>query len=144
MRKYLTLGIGAAIGVAAAYLFDPDRGRSRRAKLADQAAAKAREAGRTAKSKADYQRGVAKGVIHEAAESLRPERSYDDDTLLQKVRSEALGYMPDTSSINVDITDGTVRISGSVSNDGDRKRLIDLISHVEGVAFIDDRLSVGT
>lgn len=142
MRRVTFFTIAAGIGAALAYLFDPDRGRSRRAKLADQSAARARDVVETAKAKAEYQKGVAKGVIHEAKDSLRPEQDYDDRTLLQKVKSEALGYWPESGSIEVDITEGMVRVSGSVANESDRERLIEMIRKVEGVGLIDDRLRV--
>lgn len=133
----------AAIGAAIAYLFDPDRGRSRRTKLADQAAARARDAAGAVKAKTEYQKGVAKGIIHDVTAPLRGEETYDDDTLLQKVKSEALGYWPDANEIEVDITNGMVRVSGTVDNESDRENLIKLIRDVEGVGLIDDRIRVG-
>jgi osmotically-inducible protein OsmY len=142
MRRFLSFGVAAAVGAGIAYLFDPDRGRTRRAVLADQASARARDASETVKAKAEYQKGVAKGLIHEVTDSLRAERVYDDDTLLQKVRSEALGYWTD-GDVEVDITDGMVRVSGSVGSEPDRDRLIGLIRDVDGVGLIDDRLHVG-
>lgn len=142
MRRFTVFVIAAGIGAAISYWFDPDRGRSRRAKLADQSAARARDVIETAKAKAEYQKGVAKGVIHEAKDSLRPEKDFDDRTLLQKVKSEALGYWSESGSIELDITDGMLRVSGSVDNESDRERLIDMIRNVEGVGLIDDRLRV--
>lgn len=142
MRRTLFFGMAAAIGAAVAYLFDPDRGRSRRAKLTDQASARARDASESVKAKTEYQRGVAKGLIHEATDSMRGEKVYDDATLLQKVRSEALGYWPDSQSIEVDITDGMVRITGTVDNQTERERLVELIRDVDGVGLIDDRLRI--
>jgi osmotically-inducible protein OsmY len=142
MRKFLRFGVAAAVGAGIAYLFDPDRGRTRRALLADQAAARARDASETVKAKAEYQKGVAKGLIHEVTDSLRTEKVYDDKTLLQKVRSEALGYWPDNGNVEIDITDGMVRVSGSVASEPDRDRLLELIRDVDGVGMIDDRLHV--
>jgi osmotically-inducible protein OsmY len=143
MRKLMSFGLAAALGAAAAYILDPDRGRSRRAKLADQAAARARDAAGTVKARAEYQKGVAKGLIHEAADVFKPEVAVDDEILLQKVKSEALGYWPGSKDIEVDITNGMVRISGTVGNESDRESLIQLIRKVEGVGLIDDRLHVG-
>jgi osmotically-inducible protein OsmY len=143
MRKLTSFGLAAALGAAVAYILDPDRGRSRRAKLADQAAARARDAAGTVKAKAEYQKGVAKGLIHEAADVFSPEEPVDDDILLQKVKSEALGYWPDSKDIEVDITNGMVRVSGTVGNESDRESLIQLIRKVDGVGLIDDRLRVG-
>lgn len=142
MKKFLFFAVVVAIGAAIAFLFDPDRGRTRRAKLADRGTARMREASETVKAKAEYQKGVAKGVIHDVRKSLRREQTYDDATLRQKVRSEALGFAPDNASIEVDIADGTVRVSGSVDNEADRERLFDLIRSVDGVGLIDDRVHV--
>lgn len=139
----LYLAVAAAAGAAIAYLFDPDRGRTRRARLADQAAARARDTAGAVKAKAEYQKGVAKGIIHDVTEPLRGKETFDDDTLLQKVKSEALGYWPDSQDIEVDITDGMVRVSGTVSNESDREKLIKLIRDVEGVGLIDDRIEIG-
>lgn len=141
--RVLFLAVGAATGAAIAYLFDPDRGRSRRARLADQAAARARDTADAVKAKAEYQKGVAKGIIHDVTEPLRREETFDDDTLLQKVKSEALGYWSDSHDIEVDITNGMVRVSGTVGNESDRENLIKLIRNVEGVGLIDDRIRVG-
>lgn len=142
MNRFLSFAIAATVGAAIAYLLDPDRGRTRRAKLADQATARIRDASETVKARAKYQKGVFKGVVHDVSEPLREEEAPDADTLLQKVRSEALGYGPDEASIEVDVVDGTVRVSGSVDKEADRKRLIKLITAVDGVDMIDDRLHV--
>jgi osmotically-inducible protein OsmY len=141
--QVLYFAVAAAIGAAIAYMFDPDRGRTRRARIADQAAARARDATAAVKAKAEYQKGVAKGIIHDVTEPLRGEGIYDDDTLLQKVKSEALGYWPDSHEIEVDITNGMVRVSGTVAKESDRENLIKLIRDVEGVGLIDDRIEVG-
>lgn len=142
MSKSLLVGIGAAAGAALAYLFDPDRGRSRRARLSDQLAARGRDVTESVRKQAEYQKGVAKGIIHEASDMLKAEKDYDDETLLQKVRSEALGYWDGSDSIEIDITNGMVRISGSVDDEAARERLIELVRAVEGVSLVDDRLRV--
>lgn len=54
MRRLLIIGFATAIGAAVAYLFDPDRGRNRRAKLADQAGARIRDTSETVRAKAEY------------------------------------------------------------------------------------------
>lgn len=144
MRKFLMIALGATLGGALVYLFDPDRGRSRRARLTDQASARARDAAESVKGGVEYQKGVARGIIHDVTEPLRRETTYDDETLKQKVRSEALGYWPDPQSVEIDISDGTVRVSGSVQDEAGRTRLIELIRDVDGVGLIDNRLKVRT
>ena len=144
MRKSSLIGIGAAVGALLAYLFDPDRGRSRRARLSDQAAARSRDITETMRQTAEYQKGVAKGIIHDTSEVFRPDNVYDDETLMQKVRSEALGYWDGSESIEIDITDGKVELSGSVRDSASHDQLLSLIRDVEGVGLIDDRLEVGS
>jgi hypothetical protein len=62
------LGIG--VGAALMYLFDPDRGRGRRAKQRDQVTSKANQIGRSASSKARDLRNRAQGLIHEVSTML--------------------------------------------------------------------------
>lgn len=144
MRKLMLIGIGAMLGAALAYLFDPDRGRGRRARLSDQAAARGRDLSESVRQQAEYQKGVAKGIVHEASSALRSDKEYDDETLMQKVRSEALGYWDDDADIEIDITDGMVMISGSVRDTESRDRLLRLIRRIDGVGLIDDRISIGS
>lgn len=140
MRKLLLVAAAAATGATFAYLFDPDRGRSRRARLSDQAAARARDAAETVRAGVEYQKGVVEGVVHDVTDPLRPDKTYDDATLLQKIRSEALGYLPFSDSIEVEVSDGNVRIEGQVGGEQERRRLIELIDAVDGVNMIEDRL----
>jgi osmotically-inducible protein OsmY len=142
MRRLTAFALGVVTGAAAGYLLDPDRGRSRRARLGDQARSQARTASDSLKSGLEYQRGVAKGMVHDITQPLRPRREYDDETLLQKVRSEALGYWDHPDTIEVDIRDGMVRLTGRVNSEKGRDQLIELIRGVDGVGLIDDRLDI--
>lgn len=143
MRRFTSVLLGAAVAAVVAYLFDPDRGRSRRARLADQAAAGLREAKETVKAKAEYQQGVLKGAVHDVKEVVTPDDRFSDEKLLEKVRSEAVGRLNgSTSNLVIDITDGKVRLSGSLESAEERERLLELISKVEGVAGIDDQTRI--
>ena len=143
MRKLLiSLGL-VTVGVVVMYLMDPERGRSRRARLADQAKARSKDVADAVSAKAKYQAGVVKGAAHEVAEVFTShDDGYDDETLLQKVRSEAIGPagLPD---IQVDVTDGEVTISGSLDDEKAKRRLIKSIQKVDGVRAIDDFIEVG-
>lgn len=143
MRKSIFMGIGAMLGALLAYMFDPDRGRTRRSRLSDQATARGRDLTEVVKKKVEYQKGALKGLVHEASESMRPEKKYDDDTLIHKIKSEALGYWDGSEPIEIDIRDGMVKVSGSVRDSASRDRLLRLIRKVEGVGLIDDRIKVG-
>jgi hypothetical protein len=73
MRKFLVaLGL-LALGGLAMYLMDPDRGRSRRARIADQAEATSKDIKDMAESvsaAAHHQADVVKGVAHDVADAF--------------------------------------------------------------------------
>jgi osmotically-inducible protein OsmY len=135
------IGFGAAIG-AAVYLLDPDRGRSRRAKLADQASSAARKTGEKIEAQARYQKGVVQGLAHDLTEPFRPEPEFDDDTLAQKVRSEALGrWRGDKKDIDISVKDGIVTLKGKATEELSAE-LVDMVGSVPGVRSVEDHLSV--
>jgi hypothetical protein len=65
MGKKLRMLSGGVMGATLQYLYDPTSGRSRRARLRDQAAARARDVTRAIGRKIRYQRGRLRGVAHE-------------------------------------------------------------------------------
>lgn len=65
MRGKLRFLRAIALGAAAQYLFDPQLGRTRRARLADQLAARGRRLRRIAGKKFRYQKGRLRGVAHD-------------------------------------------------------------------------------
>jgi osmotically-inducible protein OsmY len=135
------IGFGAAIG-AAVYLLDPDRGRSRRAKLADQASSAARKTGEKIEAQARYQKGVVQGLAHDLTEPFRPEPEFDDDTLAQKVRSEALGrWRGDKKDIDISVKDGIVTLKGKATEEL-ATELVGMVASVPGVRSVEDHLSV--
>jgi hypothetical protein len=66
MGKRTRFMTGALFGAGIQYLYDPQAGRGRRARLKDQAVARLRKGGRELAKKARYQRGVVQGKVHEA------------------------------------------------------------------------------
>jgi osmotically-inducible protein OsmY len=142
MSKFVRIVGIAAAAAAAMYLLDPDRGRSRRAKLTDQAAALARKAEEKTRAQAEYQKGMVKGLAHDLTEPFRPEPDFDDETLRQKVKSEAIGrWEGPTSDVEVDVDNGVVTLKGNVDAEK-MDRLIRLVKGVPGVASVNDQLSV--
>ncbi len=65
----LLLG-GIGIGALLMYLFDPDRGRGRRARLADQLTSQVNRMGEAAEAKGRDLRNRAQGLMHEAGSLL--------------------------------------------------------------------------
>ncbi len=145
MRK-IPLVIGGGIGATIAYLFDPDQGRSRRARIRDQMGARARLGLSTVANQAKFQGGRARGLVHDAMAARRSERRFDDETLLQKIRSEAVGPWKidatEPHDVHVEVDAEKVTIEGRVASPNDRDRLRELVSNIEGVDQIEDALVV--
>jgi osmotically-inducible protein OsmY len=142
MGKFLRItGFAAAVG-AAVYLLDPDRGRSRRAKLADQAESAARKTGDKIEAQARYQKGKIQGLAHDLTEPFRTETEVDDDTLTQKVRSEALGRWEGAKKdIEIGVQGGVVTLKGETTPELARG-LAGLVEAVPGVVSVEDELTV--
>ena len=142
MSKLVRIVGIAAAAAAAVYLFDPDRGRSRRAKLSDQASAWARKAEENARTQVEHQKDVVQGLAHDLTESFRPEPEFDDETLRQKVKSEAIGrWDGPKKDVEFDVDNGVVTLKGEVDAEN-MDELIRLVKGVSGVAAINDQSSV--
>ena len=84
--------VGVGIGAALMYILDPERGRSRRARLSDQAMSKINRLGDAAASQARDLRNRAQGLVHEAG-SLLPGRAgqREDQANGGRARAQAAG-----------------------------------------------------
>src|SRR5918992_2515501 len=122
--SWLLLGLG--VGALVQYLRDPQLGRTRRVRLKDQASARVRRplrrAGARYRKRSKFAHDRATGLVHEVTRRGRQRVPEGDQTLVDKVRSEALGgeeWRPCT--INVDAVDGVVTLRGQL----DRQEQID-------------------
>jgi hypothetical protein len=123
---------GAAIGLAAAYLFDPHRGRAHRAQLRDRTRAHLRRDARRLGKRAHYERGRFGGIAHRLAHPVAD--MADDRMLIDRVRSQALGRMPDLAhSITVDACNSVVTVRGQLDDRADIARVEHAIGRVPGV-----------
>lgn len=140
MRVRDVLG-GAALGAAAAYLWDPDRGRRRRVQLRDRLMAGLRDASdrlgrRSRKLVAD-----AEGRLNALAARRRGAEPVDDVTLADRVRSTVLGSddIP-SGEIHVDAFDGIVTLRGELPDRSLIDRIVADTRRVAGVRAVDDLL----
>jgi gas vesicle protein len=143
-RRLFWLLIGAGIGAGAAYLADPDRGKSRRTQFSDQAAARAREVSEDLQNKAKMAADRAKGEAIEAAKDALPEDVPDDPKLLeQRIKSEVFGHRDDVQDVVLRVdAPGTVAVKGTVPNSESERDLIAKVAEVEGVIDVRSELSV--
>ncbi len=133
------LAVGGAIaGAAAALLLDPDRGRSRRARLTDQAAATVRrgvrEAERLSRRLQSNVGGRVTAMRHAGDEG---DPFPDDVTLASKVQTELFRdpSIP-KGTINVNVERGIVVLRGEVPDDAMRAELVGRVETMTGVGAV--------
>jgi len=132
LKSYALLTIGGAIGAAIMHFRDPDVGRSRRSRAADQLASQAHKALGQVGVKAKMQVGRTWGAINE---KLRTEATPENDaTLAHKVESEALGgsFQP-SRPILVNAEAGTVVLRGVLDTQAEIDAIVDRVRQVGGV-----------
>ncbi len=134
---------GMLIGAGVAYLFDPENGRGRRAKLVARTGRLLRGVMRLAVRKTRF----ASGRLHGLAAPLRQEegpRATDDGTVLQRIRSEALRDVGmSTSDVDVTVADGVATLRGEVMSASLADDLVDRVRLVPGVREVDSLIRVG-
>ena len=108
LTRFVAVGIGGGL---IAYLFDPDRGKSRRARLRDQTMARLRDIRAAMRRRTNYETGRVKGLVHELTVNDRPK--IDDAGLCQRIKSEVLGPAQ-LSDVEVDVENGIVLSPGTL------------------------------
>jgi osmotically-inducible protein OsmY len=130
---FAKMTLAAAAGAAAAHLLDPDRGRARRARLRDQARSTFRRDVRAVLRRLRYNRGKIKGLVHETA-GQRPAPPVHDQVLVDKIRSEVLGRLPEIAHhVTLDAADGVVTLRGQLDSSHEIARLETSVRRVAGV-----------
>jgi len=123
----------AAAGAGLAYVFDRDRGRARRARLRDQSRATVRREARALERRAHYEWGRAEGLAHRATHR-HPSPPENEHVLLDKVRSEVLGRMPEVARhVSIDAAKGVVTLRGELADRGAVDRLAQAVRGIDGV-----------
>lgn len=131
---------GAGIGAGVLYLFDPGRGRRRRALARDKVVHYGHETGDATGVVARDLRNRAKGLVAETRRRLRREAP-DDSVLAERVRAELGWVCSHPSAIEAEARDGVVTLSGPIlKEDVDAVRAA--VSRVPGVSSVEDRLEV--
>lgn len=134
-RSLTVLGAGAALGALAAYFFDPERGRARRAKVKDMTGARVRRASDEARKARIRVENKAQGIRAELQPRVT-DPSFNDPTLAQKIKSEVLRDFP--SSVDVTIEDGKAVLRGMLEQPSQIKELEAAVSAVPGVTEVEN------
>jgi hypothetical protein len=140
----LSLLTGAIVGAAAAYLFDPERGRARRARLGERMGAQLRRSWRTVNQLRARTSNSATAFPQRMVQlrSMRA-RPADDLTLRDRVESEVFRN-PDLPKgrINFDVESGVVTIRGQVDNAYQIANVEKAVLKVPGVSGVENLLHV--
>jgi uncharacterized membrane protein len=131
---------GAAVGAVAMYLFDPDRGRRRRALLRDQVISAASHLDDAIEVMAHDLAHRAQGLVAEARSAMAEEQ-VSDEVLVNRVRAKMGWVVSHPGAIEVRAAQGCVTLSGVVL-EYEHEDLLRAARAVEGVKGIEDRLEV--
>jgi hypothetical protein len=139
MKKTCMIMGGVLLGAGAMYLFDPEYGRRRRARLRDRAvhASKAARVIGGATSR-DVEHRLA-GAAARVARELRDEPLPGDNVLEARVRARLGRLVSHPHAIAVSAKEGTVTLTGPVL-EAEVEQLLAGVAHVTGVRAVDNRL----
>jgi hypothetical protein len=143
-KRYFWLAAGGAAGAALTALFDPVRGKARRARLRDQSTAFLRRRGRTlgrfgTKVGSDLQGFRERQMYGRTGEYIAP----NDETLQQKVESEVLGRADvPKGSIVLNAEGGIVFLRGELETQDQIDHIESLVRKVDGVLDVENYLHI--
>jgi uncharacterized membrane protein len=134
------VGLGAAAGAAVEYLFDPDRGRSRRAKVRDKLTSgthRSRDGIETlTRDMAARSGGVVAAVRYRVAG-----RDADDQVLRDRVRETLGRHVSHPRAVHVEVSEGVATLTGDVLV-GEEGPACRAIKRVPGIKRVEARWSV--
>jgi uncharacterized membrane protein len=138
----LIVGIagGIGLGTALAYLFDPDRGRRRRAMARDKIISAAHTAGDALDTTSRDLRNRARGAMAAVRSALESD-DVSDEVLVERVRARIGSVVRHSRSLDVTASAGRVTLCGPVLAH-EVEGLLRRVSGTRGVAGIDNRLDV--
>lgn len=130
---------GAALGAAAAYLFDPVNGNGRRSRLRDQAGAMMRRGQERADDLSRHASNVIEGKLQELAGTDDLDRPMDDTTIADRIRSEVLGRRDlRADDVVVNVEDGVAYLRGQVPTAGTLEDIVDRTRAIAGVRSVEN------
>jgi len=140
MANVLSVIGGVTGGLGLMYFLDPDHGRRRRALVRDQMVHAAHKTGDAMDATSRDIANRARGAVAELRGRLSQE-TVGDEILRDRVRARVGAVVGHASSIDVDVQDGRVTLSGPVlAHDVDR--LLRRVDAVRGVQDVINRLEV--
>jgi uncharacterized protein YunC (DUF1805 family) len=138
--KKRSIVFAGALGAALAYLFDPDRGRARRARTRDQFMGLTRRAGKRVGRLGRRIGSEAYGLRQRAAHWSKEPKELDDTTLAHKVESEIFRN-PDIpkGQIVVNVEEGVVVLRGALPPE-QAEAVASMAANIPGVRGVENLL----
>ncbi len=140
IKEWLPVLGGLGLGAGLMYMFDPDRGRRRRALVRDQLAHTARVAGEAIDTTSRDLSHRAYGLMAESSHLFRRDE-VSDEVLMARVRSRLGRAVSHPHAIEVKVKDGRVTLGGQVLAH-ELNRLLSGVSSVRGVEEVENQLTV--
>jgi gas vesicle protein len=133
MREILGILAGAVLGATAMYYLDPDNGRRRRAMVRDKLVSGSHEAARGVRHTTRWAAGRARGVVATGhLDGMSRELPLSDAQLRERVRSRLGRLVSHPGAIDVQVDNGSVRLSGDILT----QELDGLLSQVRDMAGV--------
>lgn len=132
---------GAAVGGLLAFFFDPQSGRRRRARGLEKSMHFKNEAVWYGSKYFRHARNLLTGTYYEIAARFSQEEPVDDETLVQRVRSEMGRKVNHPRSVEILADKGKIILRGHILAN-EVETLFDTIRHVKGVRRVVNELEV--
>ena len=135
LPSLLAVGFGGLVGGALVYLYDPERGRARRAQARDRVGAivrrGARHAERASRAASAQAYGLSQRVSHPRSEQNEP---LNDQALTEKVKSELFrdASIP-AGDLNINAERGVIVLRGQLDNPDQIREIEARVRRIEGV-----------
>jgi gas vesicle protein len=132
--------LGGALGAAAAYLLDPQMGRTRRTMARDRMLGQVRRTGRDLERKARYATHTAAGKAKGAVAAAKPAEPAPNDVALAR-KVETVIFRPEDAPkgrVSVNAENGIVFLRGEVETQEQIDGLVHSASGVEGVRAVEN------
>jgi osmotically-inducible protein OsmY len=136
----LALASGAMLGAMAMYLYDPNRGKARRAKLQEQALGRAKHLTQDLTRKAEDALNRAKGIIARAGAVVACHEHDDDEVIAARVRSHIGRVTRHAHAVKSEVKNGAITLEG-ILPDKERGRVVAEVRGIPGVKAVDNRLA---
>lgn len=132
LRLITSIGLGAAL----MYLFDPERGKARRAQIGDRVKSTASEAEQSAQKLAQNVRNRAAGM---KAKMSKTEEAADDAILIARIKSELGHVIERADRVQVEANLGYITLRGELPQ-GEIEKAVETAESVDGVIEVDNQL----